>query len=154
MRQTADVLLRQKSFLADTLTKSKLELEQKMNQLESSMLSQNKNKSYLVSVEKAIKQSRNVAEISKSAMQNILQIVKFFKVEKIHQLVFQLEEPDEADAQMDTGESFSGSKRGGSSQARGKAMSISDDNMSDRIDGEPSEQYHLEKIQGMLLDLK
>ena len=59
-----------------------------MNQLESSMLSQNKNKSYLVSVEKAIKQSRNVAEISKSALQNILQIVKFFKVEKIHQLVF------------------------------------------------------------------
>ena len=55
-----------------------------MNQLESSMLSQNKNKSYLVSVEKAIKQSRNVAEISKSALQNILQIVKFFKVEKIH----------------------------------------------------------------------
>ena len=65
----------------------------KMNQLESGMLSQNKNKSYLVSVEKAIKQSRNVAEISKSALQNILQIVKFFKVEKIHSLVFQTEEP-------------------------------------------------------------
>ena len=57
------------------------------------MMSQNKNKSYLVSIEKAIKQSRNVAEISKSAMQNILQIVKFFKVEKIHQLIFQTEEP-------------------------------------------------------------
>lgn len=88
MRQTADVLLRQKHFLSDTLGRSKHELEAKMNQLESSMLSQNKNKSYLVSVEKAIKQSRNVAEISKSALQNILQIVKFFKVEKIHQLVF------------------------------------------------------------------
>ena len=72
MRQTADVLLRQKNFLADTLHKSKLELEQKMISLEQGMLSQNKNKSYLVSVEKAIKQSRNVAEISKSAMQNIL----------------------------------------------------------------------------------
>jgi hypothetical protein len=72
MRQTADVLLRQKNFLFDTLIKSKHELEMKMNQLESSMLSQNKNKSYLVSVEKAIKQSRNVAEISKSAMHNIL----------------------------------------------------------------------------------
>lgn len=34
-------------------------------------------------------------------------------------------------------------------------MSISDDNMSDRVDGEGSEgQYHLEKIQGMLMDLK
>lgn len=89
MRQTADVLLRQKQFLSDTLLKSKQELESKMNQLEQSMLSQNKNKSYLVSIEKAIKQSRNVAEISKSAMQNILQIVKFFKVEKIHSLVFE-----------------------------------------------------------------
>ena len=34
MRQTADVLLRQKNFLSDTLLKSKLELEAKMNQLE------------------------------------------------------------------------------------------------------------------------
>lgn len=72
-----------------------MELEMKMNTLESGMLSQNKNKSYLVSVEKAIKQSRNVAEISKSALQNILQIVKFFKVEKIHSLVFQTEEPSD-----------------------------------------------------------
>ena len=72
MRQTADVLLRQKNFLFDTLIRSKQELDAKMNQLESSMLSQNKNKSYLVSVEKAVKQSRNVAEISKTAMQNVL----------------------------------------------------------------------------------
>ena len=34
-----------------------------------------------------------MAEISKSALQNILQIVKFFKVEKIHKLVFETEEP-------------------------------------------------------------
>jgi hypothetical protein len=84
MRQIADVLLRQKSFLSETLEKSKKELEVKMSQLESGMLSQNKNKSYLVSVEKAVKQSRNVADISKSALSNIQQIVKFFKIEKIH----------------------------------------------------------------------
>ena len=51
------------------------------------MLSENKNKSYLVSVEKAVKQSRTVSDISKSALNNILQIVKFFKIEKIHSLV-------------------------------------------------------------------
>jgi hypothetical protein len=45
-----------------TLQKSKDHLSNKMLQLETSMLSQNKNKSYLVSVEKAVKQSRNVAE--------------------------------------------------------------------------------------------
>ena len=52
------------------------------------MLSQNKNKPYLVSAEKAVKKSREVEEISKSAMTNIQSIVKFFKIEKIHQLVF------------------------------------------------------------------
>ena len=93
MRQISDVLLRQKSFLSETLEKSKKELEAKMSQLESGMLSQNKNKSYLVSVEKAVKQSRNVADISKSALSNIQQIVKFFKIEKIHQLVFATDEP-------------------------------------------------------------
>lgn len=108
MRQTADVLLRQKTFLFDTLIRSKQELEAKMNQLESSMLSQNKNKTYLVSVEKAVKQSRNVAEISKSAMQNVLQIVKFFKVEKIHQLLFQTEQPS-----VDEGNKSDGDGSGG-----------------------------------------
>ena len=55
MRQTADILLRQKTFLADTLARAHHELEAKMNELHSSMLSQNKNSSYLVSVEKAVK---------------------------------------------------------------------------------------------------
>ena len=34
MRQTSDVLLRQKSFLSDTLLRSRQELETKMTQLE------------------------------------------------------------------------------------------------------------------------
>lgn len=57
------------------------------------MLSQNKNKSYLVSVEKAVKQSRNVAELGTQALHNICQIVKFFKIEKMHQLVFNTDSP-------------------------------------------------------------
>ena len=56
------------------------------------MLSENKNKSYLVSVEKAVKQARTVAEISNSALQNIQQIVKFFKIEKMHSLIFESDE--------------------------------------------------------------
>jgi hypothetical protein len=74
-----------------TLQKSKDHLSNKMLQLESSMLSQNKNKSYLVSVEKAVKQSRSVAECGTQALHNICQIVKFFKIEKMHQLVFNTE---------------------------------------------------------------
>lgn len=147
MRQITDVLLRQKNFLTDTLHKSKLELELKMNQLESGMLSQNKNKSYLVSVEKAIKQSRNVAEISKSALQNILQIVKFFKVEKIHNLVFQTEEPSD---NQDLKSEQSGRTKSGVAR-RSQPLS---ENRSESDQGEQEQEYHLEKIQAMLNDLK
>jgi hypothetical protein len=42
-----------------------------MSQLETSMLSQNKNKSYLVSVEKAVKQSKSVAECGNASLHNI-----------------------------------------------------------------------------------
>ncbi len=57
------------------------------------MLSQNKNKSYLVSVEKAVKQSKGVAECGNAALHNISQIVKFLKIEKMHSLVFETENP-------------------------------------------------------------
>lgn len=90
------------------------------------MLSQNKNKSYLVSVEKAIKQSRNVAEISKSALQNILQIVKFFKVEKIHKLVFETEEP--SDNNDKRSEASGRTKSGAMGQSRPLSGTRSDSN--------------------------
>lgn len=64
-----------------------------MQQLESSMLSQNKNKSYLVSVEKAVKQSKGVADCGTAALLNIEKIVKFLKIEKLHSLVFETEVP-------------------------------------------------------------
>jgi len=142
MRQTTDVLLRQKSFLMDTLDKSKNELEAKMNQLEASMLNQNKNKSYLVSVEKAIKQSRNVAEISKSALHNILQIVKFFKVEKIHELVFQTEEPCETP------------KLKSDSSSRLRSATREKDHDEETHEGDDETKYQLVKINTMLNDLK
>ena len=123
-----------------------------MNQLESGMLSQNKNKSYLVSIEKAIKQSRNVAEISKSAMQNILQIVKFFKVEKIHQLVFQTEEPSNQ-VRHDDDRSGSGSQIRGVSQARA-SRPLSEDVLSNDEDDDRKNDYHLEKINMWLAELK
>ena len=55
LRQITDTLKRQKVFLAETLHKSKLELAAAMSQLEEAMISQNKSKSYLISVEKSIK---------------------------------------------------------------------------------------------------
>ena len=85
-----------------TLQKSKDHLSNKMLQLETSMLSQNKNKSYLVSVEKAVKQSRNVAECGTQALHNICQIVKFFKIEKMHQLVFNTDRPTHLQAFEET----------------------------------------------------
>lgn len=79
--------------MLESLDRSKDQLNAMMQQLESSMLSQNKNKSYLVSVEKAVKQSKSVADCGTAALINIEKIVKFFKIEKLHSLVFETEEP-------------------------------------------------------------
>lgn len=73
-----------------------------MSQLETSMLSQNKNKSYLVSVEKAVKQSKSVAECGNASLHNINQIVKFMKIEKMHSLVFDTEQPTDLKVFEDT----------------------------------------------------
>lgn len=57
------------------------------------MTSQNKSKSYLISVEKATKQTRNISELGENALLNIENIIKFLKVEKMYELVFQAEPP-------------------------------------------------------------
>lgn len=55
LKQITDTLKRQKLFLIETLDKSKNELQHAMAQLEEAMITQNKSKSYLISVEKSIK---------------------------------------------------------------------------------------------------
>ena len=94
-----------------------------------------------------------MAEISKSAMQNILQIVKFFKVEKIHSLIFQTEEPT---ANADRNTNLSDQEPGrGTSQARASSKPYSDDHESNEAENhDRSNDYHLEKIQNMLNELK
>lgn len=57
------------------------------------MISQNKSKSYLISVEKSIKQTRDMSELGTASLLNIENIVKFLKVEKMHELVFEVEPP-------------------------------------------------------------
>lgn len=64
-----------------------------MQQLEEAMINQNKSKSYLISVEKSIKQTRDMSELGSAALQNIENIVKFLKVEKMYELVFDVEQP-------------------------------------------------------------
>lgn len=64
-----------------------------MQHLEEAMISQNKSKSYLISVEKSIKQTRDMSEMGQAALTNIENIIKFLKVEKMHELVFNVEEP-------------------------------------------------------------
>ena len=93
LRQITDTIKRQKAFLSETLHKSKLELAAAMSQLEEAMISQNKSKSYLISVEKSIKQTREMSELGSAALTNIENIVKFLKVEKMHELVFESEPP-------------------------------------------------------------
>ena len=57
LRQTAETLFRQKEFLNESLSRSKQEFNNEMGELRDGMLSQNKNKEYLISVEKSIKQT-------------------------------------------------------------------------------------------------
>ena len=67
-----------------------------MEILEEAMTSQNKSKSYLISVEKATKQTKNMSELGANALSNIENIIKFLKVEKMYELVFQAEPPIQA----------------------------------------------------------
>ena len=57
------------------------------------MITQNKSKSYLISVEKSIKQTKDMSELGSAALTNIENIVKFLKVEKMYELVFEVEQP-------------------------------------------------------------
>lgn len=59
-----------------------------MFELRDGMLSQNKNKEYLISVEKSIKQTQRMVDLGITSIENIEQIVGFFKIEKLYQLIF------------------------------------------------------------------
>jgi len=59
-----------------------------MAQIQESMINQNKSKSYLISVEKAIKQTQSMQEMGVNALKNFEQIITFFKTEKMYELVF------------------------------------------------------------------
>ena len=93
LKQITDTLKRQKLFLMETLDKSKNELSFAISQLEEAMITQNKSKSYLISVEKSIKQTKDMSELGTAALTNIENIVKFLKVEKMYELVFEVEQP-------------------------------------------------------------
>lgn len=89
-------------------------------------------------------------------MQNILQIVKFFKVEKIHSLIFQTEEPtatvQERATYLTDQEGSAGGR--GTSQARASSKPYSDEHGSEEEHNQDRSEYHLEKIQVMLNELK
>lgn len=64
-----------------------------MDNLQESLTSQNKSKSYLISVEKATKQTKSMSDMGSNALDNVESIIKFLKVEKMYELVFQAEPP-------------------------------------------------------------
>jgi hypothetical protein len=63
LRQTAETLYRQKEFLNESLVKAKAEFTHEMTELKDSLLSQNKNHGYLISVAKSIKQTQRMADL-------------------------------------------------------------------------------------------
>jgi hypothetical protein len=70
--------------LNESLSRSKQEFNQEMGELRDGMLSQNKNKEYLISVEKSIKQTQRMVDLGVTSIENIEHIVSFFKIEKLY----------------------------------------------------------------------
>jgi hypothetical protein len=89
-----------------------------------------------------------VADISNSAIQNIQQIVKFFKIEKMHNLIF-----DSEDAQA---EEMSQAGVASGDNTTTVNLNSMDMDMSQGSDGlsEEGGGYNLNKVQGLLTDLK
>ena len=52
--------------------------------MENTMMDDNNNQAYLVSVEKCIKQAKKMADMGTAALSNISQILQFLKIEKLH----------------------------------------------------------------------
>jgi hypothetical protein len=57
--------------LFETLEQAKVEIEDNLFKMEKSMMSDNNNQAYLVSVEKCIKQAKKMADMGTAALGNI-----------------------------------------------------------------------------------
>ena len=68
--------------------------------MENAMMADNNNQAYLVSVEKCIKQAKKMADMGTDALQNISQILKFLKIEKLHSLLSDEEELEQLERSL------------------------------------------------------
>jgi len=92
LRQQTETLAKQKVFLFETLTKGEGSIQDALNRMESALAADNSGRAYLVSVEKCIARAREMADMGTDALHNISQILKFLKIEKLHQLLSDEEE--------------------------------------------------------------
>jgi hypothetical protein len=53
------------------LNKGKVEIEENLTKMEKTMMADNNNQAYLVSVEKCVKQAKKMADMGTAALQNI-----------------------------------------------------------------------------------
>lgn len=71
LKQQTETLAKQKIFLFETLGKGQSEIQETLYKMEKSMMADNNNQAYLVSVEKCIKQAKKMADMGTDALQNI-----------------------------------------------------------------------------------
>jgi len=100
LKQQTETLAKQKVFLFETLAKGRGEIQETLQKTENAMMADNNNQAYLVSVEKCIKQAKKMADMGSDALQNISQILKFLKIEKLHQLLSDEEELEQLERDL------------------------------------------------------
>eukprot|EP00347_Sterkiella_histriomuscorum_P013376 403364949 len=92
VKESTQNLLRQKNFLIEDLQKSKKQLTEESDSLEVKAAEQNPaNQDYLISIKKAVAQSKAMLQIGLNSLSNSLQIVSFLKIEELLQMIVEQE---------------------------------------------------------------
>ena len=71
LKQQTETLAKQKVFIFETLKRDKIAIETALSKIETSMLQDNNNQAYLVSVEKCISRAKLMADMGTDALSNI-----------------------------------------------------------------------------------
>ena len=84
VKESTEILLKQKQFTIDNIEKSVRQLGEEKERVMKMMMDENQNRGdYLISVKKAVGQAQNMLNLGMSALNNLLQITSFFKVEEL-----------------------------------------------------------------------
>ncbi len=74
-------------FIVENIDRSSKNLAKESAQVEETMMNQNDNKEYLISVKKAVKMSQTMVELGLQAITQVSQIVAFLKIDEVRNMI-------------------------------------------------------------------